>query len=144
MKVYLDNSALNRPFDDQSFPIIRLETLAVIFILEFIESGDIKMVNSSVIEYENSKNPFLERKNWVLSCLLKAKVYQKLNEKIKTRAQGIEKFGIAAIDSLHLATAEVSTADYFITCDNEIIKRYKGFLRVNNPVDFIEIIKNKL
>ncbi|GEM_PF-3769733 len=31
MKVYLDNSVLNRPFDDQSIPKIHLETIAIFF-----------------------------------------------------------------------------------------------------------------
>ena len=36
VKVYLDASALNRPFDDQSLPRNRLETEAVIVILDQI------------------------------------------------------------------------------------------------------------
>ncbi len=34
MKIYLDNSALNRPFDDQSQIKIKLESEAVLYILE--------------------------------------------------------------------------------------------------------------
>jgi hypothetical protein len=38
--LYLDNSVLNRPFDDQSQARIWLETLALSLILGLIESGE--------------------------------------------------------------------------------------------------------
>jgi len=143
MKVYFDNSVLNRPFDDQSIPQIRLETIAIFFILELIEKRKIKLINSSVIEYENSKNPFFERKIWISVYLSKATLFQKINSKIKERAKMIKKFKIPPIDCLHLASAEAAKVDYFITCDYDVIRRYKGDLKVINSIDFIKIFKLK-
>ncbi|MBL7156231.1 MAG: PIN domain-containing protein [Candidatus Pacebacteria bacterium] len=143
MKIYLDNSALNRPFDNQSSSQIRLETVAMFFIFEFIEKGKIKLVNSSVVEYENSKNPFLERKIWISAYLANFFFYQELNLKIKERAMEMANLKISSIDSLHLSSAEAARVDYFITCDYDIIKRYKGSLKVMNPVDFIQLLKFK-
>jgi len=143
MKIYLDNSVLNRPFDDQSIPKIRLEITAIFFILALIETKQIKLVSSSVIEYENFKNPFPERKIWILAYLSKASIYQKLNLKIKERAKEITKLKITPIDSLHLSSAEVAKVDYFLTCDYNIIRKYKGNLKVMNPVDFIRLFKSK-
>ena len=37
MRIYLDNCALNRPFDDRSQERIRLETEAIIVILSRVE-----------------------------------------------------------------------------------------------------------
>lgn len=143
MKVYLDNSVLNRPFDDQSVPMVRLETIATFFIFGLIEEKKIKLVNSSIIEYENSKNPLFERKIWISAYLSKATFYQTLNSKIKKKAMEIEKLKIPPIDSLHLASAEAARVDYFITCDYNIIRKYKGDLKVVNPIDFIKIFKAK-
>ena len=143
MKIYFDNSVLNRPFDDQSIAKIRLETIATFFILELIEKRKIKLVNSSVIEYENSKNPFFKRKIWISAYLSKATFYQKINLKIKERAKEITKLKITPIDSLHLSSAEVAKVDYFLTCDYNIIRKYKGNLKVMNPVDFIRLFKSK-
>jgi len=143
MKIYLDNSVLNRPFDDQSIPQIRLETISVFFILELVEKGKIKLVNSSVIEYENSKSPFFERKIWISAYLFKATFYQKINSKIKERAKEIRELNISPIDCLHLASAETAQVDYFITCDYDVIRRYKGNLKVTNPIDFIKIFKSE-
>jgi hypothetical protein len=57
-KIYLDTSAYNRPFDDQAQPKIFLEAQAVAIILQMIETELFKLVSSSVLEYENSRNPY--------------------------------------------------------------------------------------
>ncbi len=138
MKVYLDNSALNRPFDDQTFPKIRLETEATFLIFKFIEQKHFKTINSSVIEYENSRNPFPGRKDWINSYLKEAGGYQKMNARIQENAKKINAMGIDPLDALHLATAEIAKADIFVTCDEKILKRYKGQLKTYNPVDFVQ------
>lgn len=61
-RVYLDTSIYNRPFDDQTQPKIFLETQAIILILQMVEARLIELVNSSVLEYENSRNPFVVNK----------------------------------------------------------------------------------
>lgn len=143
MKIYLDNSALNRPFDDQAFPKIRLETEAIFLIFKSIEQKQFKMINSSVIEYENSKTPFPERRNWVSNYLTKAEAYQKINATIQKRAIKINETGIDPLDALHLATAEMAKADFFITCDEKILKKYKDELKTFNPIDFIQSWETK-
>ena len=132
---------MNRPFDDQSVSNVRLEAMAAYFIFALIEEKKIKLVNSSVIEYENSKNPFFERKIWVFAYLSKATFYQRVNSKIKERAKGIGELKISSIDSLHLASAEAARVDYFITCDYDIIRKYKGNLKAINPINFIQTLR---
>lgn len=58
VRVYLDTSVYNRLYDDQTQAKIYLETQAVLIILNLIETQKIKSVNSSVLNYENQKNPF--------------------------------------------------------------------------------------
>lgn len=62
MKIYLDNCCFNRPFDDQSQLRIRLESEAKLKIQEEIRAGKFHLVWSYILDYENSKNPFQERK----------------------------------------------------------------------------------
>ena len=52
IKVYLDNSAYNRPFDDQNDILIRLESEAKLFIQEQIKDKRIDLVWSSVNDEE--------------------------------------------------------------------------------------------
>ncbi|MFH1392513.1 MAG: PIN domain-containing protein [bacterium] len=135
--VYLDNSVLNRPFDDQSVPNNKLETIAFFLILKSIEQNKVILISSDIVEYENSKNPFPERKFWINFYIALAKQNQKLNQEIILKAQEIARLKIMPLDALHLACAEYAGVDYFITCDYDIIKRYKHDLNIINPVDFI-------
>jgi hypothetical protein len=65
MKLYLDNCCYNRPFDNQKFIKIKLETEAKLFIQEKIKSGEYNIVWSYILDFENSVNPFEERKETI-------------------------------------------------------------------------------
>ena len=62
MKIYLDNCCFNRPFDDQSQIRIRLESEAKLEIQEEIRAGKVQLIWSYILDYENNKNPYQERK----------------------------------------------------------------------------------
>ena len=137
MRVYLDTSVYNRPFDDQTQPRIWLETLAFVVILQMIEANQVELVGSSVLDYENSRNPFPLRKRWANRCLGLAICRQVVDQDIKQRAQELENIGLKAIDALHVACAEQSGAECFLTCDDQLVGRYVGSVNVQNPVDFV-------
>ncbi|MEI6209518.1 MAG: PIN domain-containing protein [Desulfuromonadales bacterium] len=127
MKIYLDTSSINRIFDDQSQPRIYLESSAMITILAMIENKAFSLVSSEVLLYENSRNPFEERRIFVSSVLARAKVVQTINPTLLSRAQRIESsYAIAGLDALHLACSEKLKCEYFISCDDKIVRRYKG------------------
>lgn len=127
----------NRPFDDQTQPRIWLEALALVVILQMVKAGEVELVSSSVLEYENNRNPFPLRKRWVDRCLGLADYFQKVDEDIRKRAQELEKEGLRAIDALHVACAEVAGSEYFLTCDDRVIHRYKRGVQALSPVDFV-------
>lgn len=138
MLLYLDNSFLNRPFDNPDISHNRLEGEILFFILELVRKAKVDVVHSAVIAYENSLNPFPERKTFIDGLLKYAKAYQNLNEHIEQRAKILaEEMRLPAIDALHLATAEHAGVDFFITCDYTIIKKYKGKMRIATPLDFL-------
>lgn len=68
MKLYLDNCMFNRPFDDQSNLKVLLESEAKLKIQENICSGIYELVWSYILDYENNKNPFRERKEQIGKC----------------------------------------------------------------------------
>ena len=139
MRLYIDTSVYNRPFDDQTQPRIWLETLALGLILQLVESGEATLVNSSVLEFENSRNPFPLRREWMERCLSLATEYENVDEAIRDRAQEYEKQGIQSIDALHVATAESANVDFFIACDDRLLKKAKQFkVKSMNPVDFVQ------
>jgi predicted nucleic acid-binding protein len=138
IKVYLDTSAYNRPFDDQTQPKIFLESQAVVIILQMIESGIVSLVASSVLEYENSRNPYPLEQEAMNRYLQMAEARQMVDEAIRQRAEELGHNGLKAVDALHVACAEMLRSDYFITCDKRLINRCaKLVLKVVNPVDFV-------
>ena len=137
MLLYLDNSVLNRPFDDQSQERIWLETLALSLILGLIESGETGCVCSPIHLLENSRNPLAVRRHWVSECLRRASRYIALSSTIHNRAISLETTSVKPLDALHVACAEAAGATHFLTCDDRLIRRYSGPLIVQTPATFI-------
>jgi predicted nucleic acid-binding protein len=137
-RVYLDTSAYNRPFDDQTQPKIFLETQAVVIILQMVEARVVELISSSVLEYENSRNPYPIAQEAMSRYLQLAELRQEVSEAIYQRAEALEENGLKAIDALHVACAEAVKSDYLITCDKRLINRCSGLTtKVINPVDFV-------
>jgi len=115
----------------------------MVTIFAMIEVKSFSLVSSEVLRFENSRNPFEERRVFVSSVLAYAKVVQTINPALLNRAQQLESVnGISGLDALHLACAEKMKCEYFITCDDRILRRYEGNLKAINPIQFtIEIIK---
>jgi len=62
LKLYLDNCCFNRPFDDQSQLLVRLETEAKLFIQQQIKEGKAEIVWSSILDLEIKRNPYQSRR----------------------------------------------------------------------------------
>lgn len=60
--------------------------------------------------------------------------------KILVTAKDLELTGIKPRDAMHLACAVKGKADYFLTCDDKLIKKarfIKEDIVIINPIDFI-------
>jgi len=143
MKVYLDNCCFNRPYDDQSHLRIRLEAEAKLEIQEKIRGGFYELVWSYIVDYENGKNPFRERKEQISRWRAYA-VEDIIESKDVLGVAGmLHEQGIKKIDSLHIACAIHARADYFLTTDDGILKKttlVQG-VRVTDPIGFIKEVE---
>lgn len=141
VRIYLDTSVYNRPFDDQQQPRIWLETMALSVILQMIEAGESVLVTSSVVAYETSKNPHAERRAWVRRVSALAGEFVNVNPAIRQRATVLEGLGVKALDALHVACAESGSVDFFLTCDDRLIRRYGQIgdtkMKVTDPATFV-------
>jgi predicted nucleic acid-binding protein len=139
MRIYLDTSVYKRPFDDQTQARIWLETLALAIVFQLLETTEIELVTSSVVAYENSRDPLPMRRKWGRYCNGLAGEQQKVDEAIRKRAASLAEFGLAALDALHIAAAEAADCDYCLTCDDRFLKRAQGHTHVQvcNPVEFV-------
>ena len=139
-KVYLDVNIYNRPFDDQGQVRIRLETIAIFSIMQNIKSKELSLIWSFIIDYENSINPHDDVRQEVelLSSLASKTILP--GDAIATKAKKFESKGIKPRDALHIACALEAGADYFLTCDDKLIKKASQIsgLKILNPIRFIE------
>jgi len=147
MKIYLDVCCLNRPFDDQTQNKIRIESDAILAILSKCISGEWKLISSEVLDIEIKNTPDKWRRNKVYQLYKPAKEKIMLNYKIIERAIEIQSFGIKSFDSLHIASAEYSKADVFLTTDKNLLNvagRLKLDIKTANPVSwFMEVDENE-
>jgi predicted nucleic acid-binding protein len=120
MKIYLDVCCINRPFDDQTEEIIRMESEAVLAILKrcLLEWT---LIGSEAIDYEISRIPDAERRSKVEQIASISREKTIVDESIVSRAREIEMQGLKPMDALHLACAERS-ADVMLTTDDEILR----------------------
>ena len=139
MRIYLDNCCFNRPFDDQSQIKIKLESEAKLYIQGKVIEKEIELVWSYILDYENNHNPFDERKNIINKWKKKAIIDVVENNKILKKANELIKKGIKTKDALHIACAVHAASDYFITTDEQIIKKCKTLrdISVINPLQYI-------
>lgn len=123
MRIYLDLCVYNRPFDDQSQPRIFIEATEFLLILSEVVGRELTLISSFVLEYENFRSPFIMRRDKISDILKVASEYVSYSEKLKNRAKEIEKTGIMSIDALHIACAEMAKADFFVTCDDVLVRK---------------------
>lgn len=143
MKIYLDNCCFNRPFDDQSQLRIRLESEAKLKIQEDIRSGLYQLVWSYILDYENSKNPFRERREQIAKWRAYSEVDIEGDEETVKLAVLVSRHGIKKIDSLHIACAIKAKAEYFLTTDDGVLKKatlIQG-VRITDPIGFIKEVR---
>ena len=142
MKIYLDNCSYNRPFDDQSQMRIYLETQAKLYIQKLIQDGCLLLALSYVSRYENGNSPHSKNKITIEKFFENATIFIDIDKAdiIEEKANKIMKYGIKAKDALHISCAIMAECNYFITTDDEILKKYKiGEIKVCSPIEFINI-----
>ncbi|MDR4509306.1 MAG: hypothetical protein MRJ65_13955 [Candidatus Brocadiaceae bacterium] len=142
MKLYLDLCVYNRPFDDQGHDRIALETSIFTYILEKIETDIYALVNSDALRYENNKNPDSLRSVRITTYFELAKEFVEISNADYDRVKVLKGLGFSDIDALHISLAERFQADYFITCDDDIVNRYKRHkdvikIKIVNLTEFI-------
>lgn len=139
MRIYLDNCCFNRPFDDQMDARVRLETEAKLQIQEQVRTKQLELAWSYILNYENSKNPFSERKIAIQDWRDHAVVEIKVSPDLIKKARALYQKNIKAKDALHVACAIKAKCRYFITTDDVLIRRLAGLSEIGvvNPTSFI-------
>ncbi len=139
MKIYLDNCCYNRPFDDQSQIRIHLETQAKLYIQDKIKEGIYHLVWSYILDYENGKNPY-EEKRLAMSPwrAIASSFIAEETEEILTFAESLVLRGIKTYDALHISCAVAAQCDYFLTIDKKLLNTLISEIKIVSPIVFVD------
>jgi len=140
-KIYFDVCCYNRPFDDLTQEKIRLETEALLLIINRILNNEYTLYESPAIQFELSKmtDNYKKKKVVVLYSSIKKDMLE-YNKNINIRVKALDAFNIKYFDALHIAFCEFHYIDYMITTDKVLlnsVKRSDIKVRVMNPIDFV-------
>ena len=122
-RIYLDVCALCRPFDDQRYIRIRLESEAVHLILETIRFKRMKLAVSPV-HYEEINDIADPVERYHLLSLLD-NYGERIDadvEKTRLRAETLFETGFGVADAAHVAFSEAVRAN-FVSCDDRLLKK---------------------
>jgi predicted nucleic acid-binding protein len=152
VRIYLDTSVYGRPFDDQSQDRVRQEAEAFVEILAAVVSGRLICLNSDVLRLEVRRNPSTAERERIEDFLTRCAEAVAESAEVLHIAQALQQLTLRVHDALHLASAAVGRADYFLTCDDRLVSRAgeiqvmlatRGIpITVMNPRAFLVVINS--
>jgi len=151
--LYFDTNVLCRPFDDQTMRRIRRETEAFERILEMIRNNEAAFITSEILVFEIQRIISAAKRAKVSSYLhLSQRSHITTAETLAVANQIIGIFKLQPRDALHAASALLEEVQYFLSCDDDVTRRFKKRLlsvsieekdrglAVMSPEDFIKKI----
>ena len=138
-KIYMDTCCYNRPFDDQSHEIVRLETEAKLIIQDRVKRGQYLLVWSFMLHSENMENLSLDK---ILSIAAWEDIAQEYCYATNDLLDAAKKYmtkGLKHKDSIHLACAVKHGCNYLITTDRKFTNKNDSFqeIEILNPMAFL-------
>jgi len=142
LRVYLDNCCFNRPFDDQAQARIRIEAEAKLDIQSRILTKEVDLVWSYMVEFENGVNPFEERKDAIQNWRMHSVAMIEETPVILSKATQLTRLGFKSKDALHVSCAIAAGSTYFLTTDDEILRRATAVtdITILNPTELLRIL----
>lgn len=140
MRIYLDNCAYNRPYDDQSQIRIRLESEAKLHVQQMVKDKQLELVTSYILDAENGNNRYEMKRNAIQNFMNENESFfvgEEHDPEVRAIAKEVQKTGVKSMDSLHVACAEIAKCKYFITTDDRLLKYKTDRIELVTPGEFI-------
>jgi hypothetical protein len=112
---YLDLCCLNRPFDEQHQPRVRLEAAAVLGSIHLAILGELRWIASDALELESSRNSDADKRAEVDTLMDTATSKVTVGPQETQRGRELQALGFEAFDALHIACAERASVDALLT-----------------------------
>ena len=143
MRIYLDNCCYGRPYDKQDSDKIISETKSIRFIRKEIENGNLELVTSYMLHFENNQRPDENQRDEITKFI---KSYRKIHigidnaENLLESVKKIMSTRIKRKDAYHVASAILANCDYFLSTDERLLKYNSDKLKLLNPIEFIKLL----
>lgn len=141
-KIYLDVCSLCRPFDDQSYVRIRLESDSINLILSEVKEHRLLLMKSSVHYKEiGSINDDFERIELIKLLEWYGETSKYDPKVIRKRTEELINLNFGIADAAHVAFSEYYNS-VFISCDDRLLKKCtKSIAKIKcmNPLIFCEM-----
>ena len=143
IRVYLDTCCFSRPLDDQEQLRVKLETDAVLDILEHCARGEWTLIGSAAVKTELAAIGNYARRLGAEELAAFAMEHVTMDAEFLRRGEILERMGFGVYDSLHVACAEAATADVLLTTDDGLVRRARRMqhevgIRVANPLTWLK------
>jgi len=122
-RIYLDNCCFNRPYDDQVYLTVYLETEAKLFVQKEILKGSFELAWSYMLDYENSMNPYEERKKAIEKWKRIAVYDVNFSVDVNILGNKMLTYGLKNKDALHIACSVMAKCTYFLTTDKGVLNK---------------------
>ena len=153
--IYLDTNIYSRPFDDQTQAEIQAEANAFIEIITEVQTGRLTLLGSDILDFEVHNILSEEKRAKVKDYLGMCNKHIESSDEVMKLGKGIQNHcHIRARDALHIASAIIGQARYFLSCDKKVTemrqarcyrrlaKPYRTeYFSAMNPVLFVEKMK---
>jgi predicted nucleic acid-binding protein len=136
--------------DDQKDRRIVMEAQAFLEIVGAVETGKIAVISSDYVKFEIQQilNPQKRKDIRGFEKALSKTNIQSSRKLVGFAQEFIAHCRLGALDALHVASACLGGAGYFLTCDDQLIDRApcidklaksKGYnIKVRNPISYLE------
>lgn len=153
MRIYLDTSVYGRPFDDQSQERIRKEAEAFVDIFAEVVKGAMTLIGSDILKLEVRRNPDVLERERIEAYFIYCDKMISQSEAVLKVAQELRKITTGVRDAIHIASAAIGNAQYFLSCDDRVTRKAsqiedtlakRGFrVEVLNHVTFFSRLKSQ-
>lgn len=157
MKIYLNTNVYCRPFDDLEQKRILEEAIAASKVFLWANARLISLFVSEVVLSEILLIDNIYKKDAVEYLISNLPIGSiKVDEKIIALADKLFAKGIIDdyMDVLHIVSAAIGNAEYFLTCDDEILQKADRFIEflknekvtliIENPLQFVKDMEVKM
>lgn len=134
--ICLDTNVYSCPFDDQTQPHIQEEANAFLEIIAEVKAGKLALLGSDILDFEAQNILSEEKRAKIADYFELCSEHMESSEEVLNLGQRIQSdCHIRARDALHIASAIIGQARYFLSCDRKIteMKQARCYRRLAKP-----------